>query len=413
MVIFETVLCLLFGATLLSALARRMRIPYPTLLAVAGALLVFVPGVPRLDLPPELILALFVAPVLLDAAHDTPRRDLRANWVPLVSLVVVAVGLTTVAVAVAARLLLPGMPWAAAIALGALLAPSDAVTALAVLEQVRPPYRIRKVLEGESLLNDASALLIYKLAVAAVATGRFSVAGAFPAFALVVFGSALVGRLLAWLVGLLLERIEDAPTAVILQFVVAFGVWLLAERLGLSAVVTIVVFGLARAQRTTLRMSARLRVSSFAIWESATFVLNVMAFTLIGLQLGPILEASGGADRLRLLGDAAAILAVVIAVRVAWVMAHNVVARWLFLALSPRRAARRARPAAPGSADRARGRLVGHARYRDPRRRHGPAGGVPRPRFHPADRLRRRAGDVADPGPHAATAPDVPPPAHG
>ena len=328
MLVFETILGLLLGATVLSGIARRLNIPYPTLLALGGALVAFIPGAPRLDLPPELILALFVAPVLLDAAFDASLRDLRDNWGPLLSLVVVAVALTTVAVAFAARQLFPELPWAAAIALGALVAPPDAVAALAVLRQVDPPHRIRKVLEGESLLNDATALLLYKLAVGAIAAGSFSVEQSIPTFALVVGGSVAVGWLLAWPVGRVIERIDDAPSSVIFQFVTTFAIWLLAERLGLSGVVTIVVFGLTAARRAGPNMPARLRVHSFAIWDSATVVLNVLAFTLIGLQIRPILEALNGAELLRYIGAALVILFVVIAVRIVWLLTHHVLAQW-------------------------------------------------------------------------------------
>ena len=134
------------------------------------------PGAPSFTLPPELALALFVAPVLLDAAYDASLRDLRDNWAPVTGLVVFAVGLTTAAVAVVAHALVPAMPWAPAIALGAIVAPPDAVAATAVLRPLRPPHRILTILEGESLLNDASALLIYRLAVGAVAANGFSVA---------------------------------------------------------------------------------------------------------------------------------------------------------------------------------------------------------------------------------------------
>ena len=322
MVIFESVLALLLGATLLSAFARRVSIPYPTLLAVAGALVAFVPNAPRLNIPPELILALFVAPVLLDAAYDTSLRDLKRNWVPVSSLVLVAVALSTMAVAVAARHFIPEIPWAAAVALGALLAPPDAVAALAVLRQVDPPHRIRVILEGESLLNDASALLIYRLAVGAVVAGSFSAVGAIPAFAAVFVGSVVVGWALAKPVGILAERISDAPSSVIFQFVMTFGVWLVAERLGLSGVVTVVVFGLTLARRSTPSLPARLRVPSFAIWETVTMVLNVLAFTLIGLQLRPILETLDASELYRYLGVAFIILGVVIVVRLVWVMTH-------------------------------------------------------------------------------------------
>src|SRR3954451_1883174 len=329
---FEAILALLLGATILSSFARRVGIHYPALLAVGGAVLAFVPGAPHLELPPELILALFVAPVLLDAAYDASLRDLRANWLPVGSLVLVAVGLTTAAVAVAARLVFPDMPWAAAIALGAVVAPPDAVAALAVLRHVQPPYRIRVILEGESLLNDASALLIYRLAVGAVAAGGFSLVDAAPTFGIVVFGSLIVGWLLAWPIGWVTSQIRNAPESVVFQFVITFAAWLLAERLGLSGVVTIVVFGLTLARKTTSALSARVRVPSFAIWETATMVLNVLAFTLIGLQIGPIIEGVDASERLRLLEAAFAMLLVVILIRLAWTFTYHLIVRlraWL------------------------------------------------------------------------------------
>ena len=160
MQVFETILVLLLGAATVSSFARRISIPYPVLLAVAGALVAFLPEGPRLEFPPDLVLALFVAPVLMDAAYDTSLRDLGAMWVPVLSLVLAAVVLTTVAVAFAVRWFFPDMPWAAAVALGALLAPPDAVVATTVVRRLPVPLRMRMVLEGEGLLNDASALLL-------------------------------------------------------------------------------------------------------------------------------------------------------------------------------------------------------------------------------------------------------------
>ena len=326
MLMFETILALLLGASVLAGFARRLSVPYPSLLALGGVLIALLPGGPRLELPPDLILALFVAPVLLDAAYDTSLRDLRKNWLAILGLVLFAVGLSTLAAAFVARLFLPDLSWAAAIALGALLAPPDAVAALAVLRQVNPPYRIRMVLEGESLLNDASALLIYRLAVGTVVAGGFNVGAAIPAFVLVVFGSVAVGWLFAWPVTRLAKRMEDAPSAAIFQFVMTFSLWLAAERLGLSGVVTIVVFGLTAARRGP-PMPAHLRVPTFAIWESATVVLNVLAFTLIGLQIRPILEPLTGAERLHYAGGAIAVLGAVIVVRIGWVMTYYALVR--------------------------------------------------------------------------------------
>src|SRR5215217_2593184 len=172
----EVVVGLVLAAVLLAAAARRVGAPYPVFLALGGAVLAFLPGAPSFTVPPELALALFVAPVLLDAAYDTSLRDLRDNWVPVTGLVVIAVGLTTAAVAAVAHALIPSMPWAVAIALGAIVAPPDAVAATAVLRPLHPPHRLLTILEGESLLNDASALLIYRLAVSAIAAGGFSIA---------------------------------------------------------------------------------------------------------------------------------------------------------------------------------------------------------------------------------------------
>src|SRR6185295_6435100 len=182
--------------------------PYPVFLALGGAILAFVPGAPSFTVLPELALALFVAPILLDAAYDASPRDLRDNWAPVTGLVVCAVGLTTVAVAGVARALLPEMPWAPAIVLGAVVAPPDAAAATAVLRQLRPPHRILTILQGESLLNDATALLIYRLAVGAVAANSFSIGAVAPTFLFAVAGSVVAGPAMAWVTLRLTARVQ-------------------------------------------------------------------------------------------------------------------------------------------------------------------------------------------------------------
>lgn len=164
MVLFVSILIIMSAAVMLAAASRRLGISYPVVLAIGGTALAFIPNAPVIKLDPDLVLALFVAPILLDAAFDSSPRDLRRNWLPLCSLVFVAVGVTTAVVAIVARWFIPELPWAAAIALGAIVAPPDAVAATAILRRVRPPHRIVVILEGESLLNDATALLIYRLA---------------------------------------------------------------------------------------------------------------------------------------------------------------------------------------------------------------------------------------------------------
>jgi CPA1 family monovalent cation:H+ antiporter len=325
---FEGLLGVLLLAALLAALARRIGAPYPAFLALVGAVLAFVPGTPRFSIDPELALALFVAPVLLDAAYDASPRDLRDNWVAVTSLAVVSVLLTTAAVALVARWLVPPMPWAAAIALGAIVSPPDAAAAVAVLRQLKPPHRILTILEGESLLNDATALLIYRLAVGAVAMSSFSARAVVPTVLLVVAGSIVAGLLLARLLLPLFEKIRDAPTAIIVQFVSTFGVWILADRIGLSAILTMVAYAIAVARRAPERTPARIRLPSYAVWETAVFVLNVLAFVFIGLQIRPILRSLNAFERARYLEVAGSVLLAVIVVRILWVMTHNSVARW-------------------------------------------------------------------------------------
>ena len=324
----EQLLGLFVAAIILAAAARRLGAPYPVFLALGGALLAFLPAAPSFILPPELALALFVAPVLLDAAYDASLRDLKDNWVPVAGLVIFAVGLTTIAVAVVARAIVPSMPWAAAIVLGAVVAPPDAVAATAVLRPLRPPHRLLTILEGESLLNDASALLIYRLAVGSVGANGFSVADAAPAFLFGIAGSIVVGPALGWLTLQLMDRVKHIPTAIILQFVTTFGVWLLAERLGLSAVLTMVCFAVMAARTAPERIPARIRIPSYAVWETVVFVLNVLAFVFIGLQIRPILESLESADLGRYLAVAGAVVMTVIVVRFMWHMPFNAVVRW-------------------------------------------------------------------------------------
>jgi monovalent cation/hydrogen antiporter len=324
----ELLVGLFVAAVVLAAAARRVGAPYPVFLALGGALLAFLPAAPSFTLPPELALALFVAPILLDAAYDASLRDLKDNWAPVTGLVVFAVGLTTVAVAVVARAIVPSMPWAPAIALGAIVAPPDAVAATAVLRQLRPPHRILTILEGESLLNDASALLIYRLAVGAVAADGFSVAAVAPAFLLAIAGSLVAGPALGWLTLQMMDRVQHVPTAIILQFVTILGVWMLAERLGLSPVLTMVCFAATVARTSPARTPARIRVPTYAVWETAVFALNILAFIFIGLQIRPILESLDPAERSRYFFVAGAVLLTVIFVRLGWQMSFNAVVRW-------------------------------------------------------------------------------------
>ncbi len=322
---FELVLSLLLGGVGLTLIAPRLGVPGPVLLAIAGVALAFVPGVPPVALDPDLALALFVAPVLLDAAFDASPRDLRDNWVPLSSLVLAAVGVTVAAVAGTAHLLLPAMPWAAAVVLGAIVAPPDAASATAILRQVRLPHRLAVIIEGESLLNDASALLIYRLAIGTMAGGMTAWTG--PLLVLACAGGLLLGFAAARLYLMTAARVADGPAAVVLQFLGTFGVWLLAEALGLSAILTIIAYALTLARLAPERTGARHRRVSYAVWEVAVFVLNVLAFIMVGLQLRGIIGRLDG-DAWHYARFAGAVLGATIVVRILWVMTYNAAVRW-------------------------------------------------------------------------------------
>ena len=324
MTFFESLLALLAAAIILLQIARRLRLPYPAMLALAGTLLAFVPGVPSIRIEPDTALALFIAPVLLDAAFDFPVGAAQTLWRPLAMMAIGAVLVTTAAVAwvgVAAM----GLPIAAAVTLGAIVAPPDAAAATAVLGSVSIPKRTIAVLKGESLFNDATALLLFGGALAVQANGGFgpgvAVRLAVAAPGGLVFGIA-AGFVTLWTGRLVAGTLGGS----ILQFVNTYAVWLLAQHLGLSAVLAEVGCAMTIAASSQVARSPRNRVHSFAIWATVVFLLNVLAFLLMGMQARMIVESMTG-DHLRsALAAASAVVLVVIVVRIVLVMAWNRVA---------------------------------------------------------------------------------------
>lgn len=327
MALFELTLVLLLIAVVLTALSRRLQIPYPSLLALAGAGIAFLPFAPTIEIDPELALALFIAPVLLDAAYDTSLRDLNRYKVSLILLALGAVIFTTVTVALLGWTM-AGLPVAAAIALGAIVAPPDAVAAAAVLGQFKVPHRITAILEGESLLNDATALLIYRMSVSAAA-GSILLSSAVPMILLSTVGSLAAGYVLGRLSLAILGRIDDPASGTVVQFASTFGVWILADRIGLSAIITIVVYAMTIARTSPRRMPARNRVSSYSVWETAVFVLNVLAFVLMGLQARSIVGRLAEQGQSEAFVFALAVLAIVIVSRLVWVLGCGAILRAL------------------------------------------------------------------------------------
>ncbi|HXP27645.1 MAG TPA: cation:proton antiporter [Steroidobacteraceae bacterium] len=326
MQLFEITLILLALAVVFLHIARRLRLPYPSLLALAGGCVALLPFAPHMGIQPQLALALFVAPAVLDSAFDMPPREMLRIWVPLVSLAVVLVLLTTAAVAWAG-VALGGLPIAAAIALGAIVAPPDAAAASAVLREFSLPRRTLAVLQGESLLNDAVALLLFGLAVTAAVAPDGAWRSLAPRLLVAVPGGAVLGVLSAQFGMRIFTKLAGTLSLVLAQFLVGYGTWILAERLQLSPIVAEVALAAVIAHYMPSRTSARDRVNSYAVWATMVFVLNVLAFLLMGLQARDILSQLQSDALTHALGFAGIVLGIVIGVRLAYVMAYGFVLR--------------------------------------------------------------------------------------
>jgi Na+/H+ antiporter len=321
MALFESILTLVLVAIVLLQVSRRLTIPYPTMLATAGVVVAALPWSPDIAMDPHFALALFIAPALLDAAFDLPPRALRRHWLPLLALAAFAVILTTAAVAWAG-VVLAGLPIAAAIALGAIVAPPDAAAAAAMLGRFALPRRTVMVLKGESLLNDAVALLIFSAAVEA-ASAPASLPGLLPELAMAIPGGLLIGIVTGKAYVALSPRLAGTLGGTLFEFVTTFGVWVIADRLHLSAILSVVAYAMTVARYIPDRQSPRDRVHSYSVWEASVFLLNVLAFLLLGLQARAIVTRLDPEQMWRALGFAGAVLAIVILVRLVWVVIYN------------------------------------------------------------------------------------------
>jgi Na+/H+ antiporter len=326
MPLFEITLILLAIAVVLLQMARRLRVPYPSLLALAGGCVAVLPFAPQLSIEPQLAMALFVAPAVLDSAFDMPPREMLRIWAPLVSLAVVLVLVTTAAVAFAG-VRLAGLPVAAAITLGAIVAPPDAAAASAMLREFNLPRRTVAVLQGESLMNDAVALLVFGLALTVAISPGAAWRPLLPRLLIAVPGGAALGVLSATLGMRVFAKVAGTLSLVIVQFLVTYGTWIVAERLRFSPIVAIVTLAAVIAHYMPSRTSARDRVNAYTVWAAVVFVLNVLAFLLMGLQARVILSQLHGAVLAHALIFAAVVLGIVIGVRFAYVMLYGVVLR--------------------------------------------------------------------------------------
>lgn len=315
----ETVVGLLAVSVLLALLARRLQIPYAVMLVVGGMVLAFVPGLPSVQIDPQLTLALFLPPLLAYSAFFTSWRDFRFNLRPILLLSVGLVLVTTLAVGVVVRWLIPEIPWAVAFALGAIISPPDAIAAAAILQRVKIPKRIVTVLEGESLVNDATGLVLYKLAVAATLTASFSLTEAAGTFVLTALGGIAVGLAIGALSVVILRRIHDILIELTLTLIFPFVGFLLGERLHVSGVLAVVTAGLILGWYSPEIFTARSRMQARAAWDALVFLLNSLVFILIGLQLKTILAGLAAYSTLQLLWWSVAVALTAIIVRFLWV----------------------------------------------------------------------------------------------
>ena len=315
----QIVLLLLLASMTLGVLARRIGIPYPIALTLGGLAMSFVPGLPDVRLNPDIVFAVFLPPILYRAALFERWHDFRAHLRPIGMLAVGLVIFTTVAVAVVLHAIVPGVPWAAAFILGAIVSPPDAVAVTAILNRLHLPTRIIAVIEGESLVNDATAIILYKFALVALMTGAFSAGDAALGFVNVAAGGTAIGLAVGW-VSIHIHRVlKDTLSETMLSLAVPYATYGLADWLGVSGVLAVIAVGLWRSFAGHTVLSAETRQHTFGMWDVVVFFLNSLVFTLIGLQLPPAMEGLEHYSSLTLLGYAVAISLTVIAARILWV----------------------------------------------------------------------------------------------
>ncbi|HET9696377.1 MAG TPA: Na+/H+ antiporter, partial [Terriglobales bacterium] len=312
-------LLLLLFVVLFGALAEKLKTPYPIVLVIAGLLLSFIPAIPRITLSPDLVFLVVLPPLLYSAAWTTSWRDFRYNMVSIFMLAFGLVGFTVLAVAKVTPWLLPDFDWRMGLVLGAVVAPTDAIAATSIARRVGLPKRVVDVLEGESLVNDATALLALDFGLAMLAGGPVPTvsAGITKLLYLVIVG-IVVGLVLAEIVHGIEHKIDHAPIEVALSILTPYAAYLAAEALHASGVMSVVACGLFLSRKSSHFFSPDVRLQAWAVWESLTYVLNGLVFVLIGLQLPYVLEAIHGIGKTNLFLYAASFSGFLILLRILW-----------------------------------------------------------------------------------------------
>ena len=325
----EAFLGLLVAVTVLAVVARRLRLPYPILMVLGGVGAALIPGLPEIRLDSELVFLLILPPILYGAAWFSSWRDIRRNARPIGLLAIGCVLFTAVAIAMVAHWAVPGMPWGAAFVLGAIVSPPDAVAATSVFQRLAVPRRIVTILEGESLINDATGLVAYRFAVAAVLTGGISLWSAGLQFLWGGIGGVLVGLGVGWIGLQCHRRMPDPTTEIILSLLLPYAAYLPAEAVHASGVLATVTAGLYIARQSASLMSPATRVQAEGVWTTFIFLLNATVFILIGLQLRGVLQDIGSYSAAMLLRSALLVSAATVVVRIVWVFPATYLPRWL------------------------------------------------------------------------------------
>lgn len=312
----EQLIGLLVAVALLAWAARAVGVPYPVVLVLGGLAIGLIPGLPRVELDPDVVFLVFVPPLVHVAGYLTGVRRLRDHAGAISVMAIGLVALTIVAVAVVAHALASELSWPAAVALGAIVAPTDPVAATAVFRRAGAPERVTAVVEGESLVNDATGLVVYRLAVTAAVTGAFSLVHAGGDLIAVSAGGIAVGIAGAWLAGWLRRRLDDALIEITITLLTPYATYVAAEELGVSGILAAVASGVILGWQAPRLFSAGTRLQSNAFWSVLTFLLESTLFILVGLQIPSVFGALRGSP-LALAVDAAAVVGVVAAVRMA------------------------------------------------------------------------------------------------
>ena len=322
------IVSLLVAVAGLSALAHRIGVPYPIVLVIGGALFGFVPGVPEVHLDPDVVLLVFLPPLLYTAAFFSNVRDMRADLRTVTLNSIVLVLATMVAVAVTAHALVDGLSWAAAFALGAIVSPTDPLAGRVIMRRLGVPRRILAGMEGEGLFNDATALVAFRVAVAAAVTGSFSLDDAVLRFFADAIGGVAIGLVVGWVIAELRKRTEDTQVNITISLLTGYAAFVPADEVGASGVLAVVTAGIFIGLRAPQILPPRTRLQAGQLWEVLDFLINAALFVLIGLQLRIVVQ---GLDTpaTTLVGYALAVSAVVVATRVVWMFTIAYVIRAL------------------------------------------------------------------------------------